>query len=139
MRDRPRPGQAGRPRERRRESADMSDSHGVALRVTERGPDMTVVEAHGEENPGAAAELRDGLVKLLSEGVPVLLDLTGLRLGWAPAPELFVTAVTAAGGWPLARLILYGADAGAAERLWACGVPESVPFAATLADATALV
>ena len=70
-----------------------------------------MVSAHGRVVPSAVPELRDSLVKLLADGVPVLLDLADLHLDWAPAPELFVTAVTAAGGWPLARLVLFGADA----------------------------
>jgi AraC-like DNA-binding protein len=117
----------------------MSQRPDVALRVTARVPGLTTAAACGDVTPAAVPELRDGLVKLLVEGVPVLLDVGGLRLGWVPAPELFVTAVTAAGGWPLARLVLYGADAQAAERLRACRVPDSVPLAATRDDAAALV
>ena len=117
----------------------MADPHRVELRPTLRTAGLTVVSAHGRVVPSAVPELRDSLVKLLADGVPVLLDLADLHLDWAPAPELFVTAVTAAGGWPLARLVLFGADAHSTDRLRACRVPDSVPLARTVDDATALV
>ncbi|MDT7579138.1 MAG: hypothetical protein QOK35_402, partial [Pseudonocardiales bacterium] len=117
----------------------MADLHRVVLRPILHAPGMTGVSAHGRLVPAAVPELRDSLVKLLADGVPVLLDLAELHLEWAPAPELFVTAVTAAGGWPLARLVLFGADAHATERLRACRVPDSVPLALTFDDAAALV
>lgn len=117
----------------------MADLHRVELRPTLYTPGMTVVSAHGRLVPASVPDLRDSLVKLLADGVPVLLDLAELHMDWAPAPELFVTAVTAAGGWPLARLVLFGADAHAADRLRACRVPDSVPLARTLDDAAALV
>ena len=61
------------------------------------------------------------------------------RLVPAAVPELFVTAVTAAGGWPIARLVLFGADAHSTERLQACRVPDSVPLARTVDEAASLV
>ena len=60
-------------------------------------------------------------------------------LEWAPAPEVFVAAVTSAGGWPYARLVLFGADGETAERLRSCRVPEAVFLAGTLEQAAALV
>ena len=117
----------------------MADPHGVELRTTLRGAGLTVASAHGRLVPAAVPELRDNLVKVLADGVPVLLDLADLRLDWAPAPELFVTAVTAAGGWPIARLVLFGADAHGTDRLQACRVPDSVPLARTVDEAAALV
>jgi AraC-like DNA-binding protein/anti-sigma regulatory factor (Ser/Thr protein kinase) len=117
----------------------MAEPSGVELRPTLQAAGLVVVSAHGRLVPSAVPELRDDLVKLLAEGVPVLLDLADLRLDWAPAPELFVTAVTAAGGWPLARLVLFGADVQGTDRLQACRVPDSVPLARTMDDAAALV
>jgi AraC-like DNA-binding protein len=117
----------------------MTDPHRVELTTTGQVAGAAVVAARGPVTPAAVVPLRNGLVKRLADGVPVLLDVSGLRLDWAPAPEVFVTAVTAAGGWPLARLVLFGADPHTAERLSACGVPESVPLARTLDEAVALV
>ena len=69
----------------------------------------------------------------------MLVDISGLQLDWAPAAEVFVTAVTAAGGWPLARLALFGADPAATERLRSCRVTEAMPVVATRDEAAALV
>lgn len=117
----------------------MADPHRVELRTTLYAAGLTVVSAHGRVTPSAVPGLRGGLVKLLADGVPVLLDIADLHLDWAPAPEVFVSAVTAVGGWPLARLVLFGADAHATDRLQACRVPDSVPLARTAEAAEALV
>jgi AraC-like DNA-binding protein len=117
----------------------MADPHRVELRETLRTAGLVVVSAHGRVAPASVVELRDGLVKLLADGVPVLLDVADLHLDWPPSPDIFVTAVTAAGGWPLARLALFGADERTAERLRACRVPDSVPLARTRDDAAVLV
>ena len=118
----------------------MAEPQGVTLVAADRPVGgARVVTARGRVSPQALTGLRDGLVKLLVDGGPVLLDVADLRLDWAPAPEVFVTAVTAAGGWPLARLVLCGADRPTAERLRACRVPDSVPLAGTAADAAELV
>jgi hypothetical protein len=51
----------------------------------------------------------------------------GLRLTWTPAVQVFPSAVSAMGGWPWARLVLFGADAGLAETLRAQHVSATVP------------
>jgi len=117
----------------------MADLHRVEVRTTGREAGSVVVCARGRVTSETSADLRDDLVKLLADGVAVLLDVSGLQLPWAPAPEVFVTAVAAAGGWPLARIALFGADPATAERLRACRVTESVPLAATVAEAADLV
>jgi AraC-like DNA-binding protein/anti-sigma regulatory factor (Ser/Thr protein kinase)/catechol 2,3-dioxygenase-like lactoylglutathione lyase family enzyme len=117
----------------------MADPHRVELRPVRSTIGFTVVSAHGRVTPSTMRELRDDLAKLLADGVPVLLDVADLHLDWAPAPEVFVSAVTAAGGWPLARLVLFSGDGHTVERLQACRVPDSVPLARTVDAATALV
>jgi hypothetical protein len=89
----------------------MADSHRVELRTVALEAERVVVTAHGAVARATSAHLLDDLVKLLINGVPVLLDVSELTLEWAPAPEVFVAAVTSAGGWPYARLVLFGADA----------------------------
>ncbi len=116
----------------------MAESH-VEIRTTRHEAGLVVASACGAVVQATAPNLVDGLVKLLVQGAPVLLDVSGLRLEWAPAPEVFVTAVTTAGGWPVARLALFGADQAAAERLRACRVSECVPLARTAEEAAALV
>jgi hypothetical protein len=58
----------------------------------------------------------------------VLADLSGLTCGWARAVEVFPSALQAAGGWPSARLVLFGADAALTATLRAARVPERVPL-----------
>ena len=117
----------------------MVDPHRVELETTGHVDGAVVVAAHGRVTPSVVAYLRDDLVKRLVDGAPVLLDVTDLYLDWAPAPEVFVSALAAAGGWPLARLVLFGADEHTVGRLRACRVPASVPLARTCDEAVALV
>jgi AraC-like DNA-binding protein/anti-sigma regulatory factor (Ser/Thr protein kinase) len=117
----------------------MADLQRVELTRNGHVAGAAVAAARGPVGPSAAVDLRHGLVKLLVEGEPVLLDVSGLRLDWTPAAEVFVAAVSAAGGWPAARLVLFGADPHLAERLRACRVTESVPLAASVDDAAARV
>jgi AraC-like DNA-binding protein len=116
----------------------MADAPWVELRTTCRAVGLVRASARGPVLRSTAPELRNGLAKLLADGVPVLLDVSELTLDWAPGPEVFVSAVTAAGGWPLARLVLFGAGEAATDRLRACRVSEFVPLAPT-AEAAALV
>jgi AraC-like DNA-binding protein len=116
----------------------MADAPRVELRATSTDAGVVVARAVGPVVGSTLVDLRDGLAKLLADGVPVLLDVSEVRLDWAPAPEVFVSAVTAAGGWPLARLVLFGADRAAAERLRSCRVTDAVPLALTAEEAAVL-
>lgn len=110
----------------------------VDIHTIRRDVGLVVASACGSLTGSTASGLRDGLTKLLADGVPVALDVSGLVLDWLPGPEVIVTAVTAAGGWPVARLVLFGASPAAADRLRSCRVTQSVPLAATLDEATTL-
>jgi len=109
------------------------------LRTTALDAGRVMVTAQGDVVRATSAHLLDDLVKLLIDGLPVLLDVSRLQLEWAPAPEVFVAAVSSAGGWPYARLVLFGADAPTAERLRSCRIPESVFLAGTREQAATLV
>jgi AraC-like DNA-binding protein/anti-sigma regulatory factor (Ser/Thr protein kinase) len=117
----------------------MADPHRVAVTLAGRSAGVLLATARGRVTPPAVPALRDTLIKLLADGVPVLLDVADLRLEWAPAPEVFVSAITAAGGCPRARLVLVGADEHTTERLRGCRVLDAVPSAPTAAEAAALV
>ena len=70
-----------------------------------------------------SAELVTGTVsKALHDVGRVLVDVSGLRVAWPPAVQVFPSAVEAMGGWPAARLVLFGADARLAETLRALRV-----------------
>ncbi|HEX8520015.1 MAG TPA: hypothetical protein VF667_10535, partial [Pseudonocardia sp.] len=66
----------------------MGGPQGVAVRPVGREAGVLVAAAQGEVTAATAVELRAGVDKLLAEGVPVLLDVSGLALTWAPAPEV---------------------------------------------------
>src|SRR3954454_22787253 len=116
----------------------MNDGQRVELRTTD-GAGPLVASASGPVVPSTSPDLLHGLVKLLGEGEPVLVDVSGLQLDWGPAAEVLVPPVTAAGGWPLARLALFGADPVDTERLRSCRVTEAMPVVATRDEAAALV
>jgi hypothetical protein len=90
----------------------------------------TVVRLRGPLSLSTAPRVGNLLVKLLAEGRPVLADLTRLRSGWAPAVEIFPMALRAGGGWPIARLVLFGADPELTRNMMAVRVPERVPLVA---------
>lgn len=116
----------------------MAEQH-VEIRMVRRETGYVVASASGPVVRSTTPRVLEGLAKLFAEGVPVLLDVSGLEFAWAPAPEVFVTAATAAGGWPLARLVLFGAGPAAGERLRSCRVTDVVRHAATVEEAAALV
>ena len=62
----------------------MSDVQRVELRTTD-GAGPLVASASGAVVPSSSPDLLHGLVKLLGEGEPVLVDISGLQLDWAPA------------------------------------------------------
>ena len=118
----------------------MSDEPALAvLRTHHRHRDTVVASLRGDLTLTSAVAVRKALTALLTEHSAILLDISGVALTWAPAPELFVSAVAAAGGWPSARLVLVGADQPTTNRLRACRVAESIPLAATERAAAMIV
>jgi hypothetical protein len=91
--------------------------------------DHTVVALSGPLSLSTAPRVGNALAKLLACGRPVLVDVGGLELGWRPAVEVFPAALRAGGGWPLARMTLFGADADLTEALHAVRADERVPLA----------
>jgi hypothetical protein len=110
--------------------------HGMAIEVggtvqieSRYGDDHTLVALSGPLSLSTAPRVGNTLTKLLALDQPVVVDLSGLDLGWRPAVEVFATALQAGGGWPLARMVLFGADADLAEALHTVRVDERVPLA----------
>jgi len=79
------------------------------------------------------------LSKALADTGRVLVDVSGLRLAWPAPVQLFPSILAAAGGWPGARLVLFGADAELAERYTALRVTMTVPLAPDEASARELL
>lgn len=98
------------------------------------GLDRAEVRFAGELRLGTAADVRRVLTKLLAAHGQVVVDLTGFRLTWPPAAQVFGAALATAGGWPAARTVLFGADPTTAAELDRQRVTRSVPL---VADRTA--
>jgi anti-sigma regulatory factor (Ser/Thr protein kinase) len=79
------------------------------------------------------------LAKQLLDRGRVVVDLSRASVGWGPVAQLFPTALAEAGGWPLARLALAGADPLTAKILQASRVHLTVPMASTVAGAARLL
>jgi anti-sigma regulatory factor (Ser/Thr protein kinase) len=101
--------------------------------------DFDILRLHGDLSLVTAGRVRTLLGKLLHDRGALVVDLAGLRLQRAPAAEVFPGALAAAGGWPVARMVLVGADAELAARLHAVRVHRTVPVVADLSDAPAVL
>jgi anti-sigma regulatory factor (Ser/Thr protein kinase) len=98
--------------------------------------DYDLLRLHGDLSVATARRVGSLLGKLLHNRGAVVVDVADLRLGWAPAVEVFTGALAAAGGWPAVRLVLAGAGAELSRRLRAA---RTVPVVADLADAAELL
>jgi anti-sigma regulatory factor (Ser/Thr protein kinase) len=108
----------------------------VVTEVTHE-PGHDVLRLAGPLSLATAPVVRATIGKLLAERGRVVVDLSALRLEWQPAVELFPAALAAAGGWPVARLVLAGARAKLTMALRAARVPSTVPLVTDLAAALA--
>jgi anti-sigma regulatory factor (Ser/Thr protein kinase) len=95
---------------------------------TSTQPDHDLVRLHGRLSLATLARVRTVLDKLLADRGAVVVDLAALRLGWRAAVEVFPAALAAAGGWPLARLVLTGAGPELAAALRSLRIPRTVPL-----------
>jgi anti-sigma regulatory factor (Ser/Thr protein kinase) len=78
-------------------------------------------------------------VKSLLDTGRVLIDLAGLCCQQSALITVFPAALALAGGWPLGRLVMYGAPDELGTMLVGAGVPETVPLADDLPTARALL
>lgn len=83
--------------------------------------------------------LREALVKSLLNVGRVVVDLSRLRTPQAAFVTVFPAALAAAGGWPAARLVLFGAEADLRAKLASTRTTDTVPLAADLASALIIV
>jgi anti-anti-sigma factor len=111
---------------------------GRALTVTlHRRPDHVTVTLGGELTAAGVGAITQTLAELLLDAGRVVVDLTDLQVGWVPGLQVFPSTLAAAGGWPVARLVLFGASPEVSGMLRAVGVTDTVPLAADRADALA--
>lgn len=102
--------------------------------VVERLGDDVVVRLGGDLSRSTAPVVARTLVPLLRGGAPVLADLSELSCGWTRGAGVFASSLEAAGGWPAARLVLFGADESLRAAMRTVRVPDRVPI---VADRTA--
>jgi anti-sigma regulatory factor (Ser/Thr protein kinase) len=101
--------------------------------------DCAVLRLRGRLSLRSSARIRELLVKSLLSAGRVLVDVSSLRCTQNSYLSVFPAALSAAGGWPSARLVLFGADAVLHSALASARIPETVPLAAYLVSARALV
>ena len=90
-----------------------------------------VLRLSGELTVRTGSRVREVLRSLLLDRARVLVDLTGLTAETPAAVAVFPAALAATGGWPSARLVLFGAGERMADALRRGGIVRSVPLAAT--------
>ena len=102
----------------------------LVAEVVRRDADSCVLALSGELSQGSVASATNAVSKALIDEGRVLVDLSGLRITATPAAQVFPSALTAVGGWPTARLVLFGADVELATSLATLRVTDTVPLAA---------
>ena len=116
-----------------------SDQFGLAVELVRRDAESCVLTLAGELSLRSAGTVCGAVTKALLEVDRVLVDVSRLRLTWTPAVQVFPSTLAAMGGWPWARLVLFGADPGMAASLSQLGVTSAVPLAADEPEARQLL
>lgn len=106
----------------------------LECRVEERDG-AVVVTASGLLSLRGSVHLRQALDKPLMDRGRVVADVSALRIVWPAAAAVFPTALSAAGGWPAARLVLACSDPARREVLRSARTGEWVPVAPDLGAA----
>src|SRR3954469_17401179 len=114
---------------RRRGCEMSSDDLGLTVERLRRDDGAWVLAVSGEFSLRSAGSVERGVSKALADTGRVLLDLSGLRLTWAPVVRVFPSILARAGGWPGARLVLFGAGPELARSMTALRVSTTVPVA----------
>jgi len=108
------------------------------LRITVRPAGrLVVVRLSGPLSLRTVGAVATAVAELLLDGGRVVVDLSAVRLQWAPALQAFPTTLAAAGGWPAARLVLLGADQAVGTAVRAMRIDQVVPLARDLPEARA--
>lgn len=116
----------GRPRRPLRVAVDQRDDH-------------VLIRLHGNLTLQGVPRVREVVVKSLLDTGRVVIDLSGLRCRQSALVTVFPTALARAGGWPAARLVMFGATEALRPLLASAGAPDTVPLAEDLAAAGALL
>lgn len=102
----------------------------LAAELVRRDADSYVLRLSGELSQASVESAAAAVSTALVDVGRVVVDLSGLRLTWLPAAQVFPSMLTALGGWPRTRLVLFGADAELTLSLTTTlGLTDSVPLA----------
>jgi hypothetical protein len=101
----------------------------LTAELVRRDADSCVLRLCGDLSRDSVGSAADAVSKALVDGGRVVVDLSCLRLTWLPAAQVFPSMVTALGGWPQTRLVLFGADAELARSLTTLSLTDIVPLA----------
>jgi anti-sigma regulatory factor (Ser/Thr protein kinase)/anti-anti-sigma regulatory factor len=101
--------------------------------------DAVVLQLRGRLSRRGKVRIREYIAKSLANTGRALIDLSGLHCSQTELLMVFPTALAAAGGWPSARLVLFGASAAVRSALVSVRIPDTVPLAAGVASAYALL
>jgi anti-anti-sigma factor len=97
--------------------------------AVDRDDDHALMTVRGELTVDGVGAVTQVLTELLLDTGQVVIDLSHLHVDWVPAVQLFPSTLAATGGWPFARLVLFGASPELARVLHAVGVTDTVPLA----------
>jgi anti-sigma regulatory factor (Ser/Thr protein kinase)/anti-anti-sigma regulatory factor len=111
---------------------------GLVVRVHEDFDDV-VIRLSGCLTLRNIPRVREAALKYLLGSGRVLIDVSSLRSLQTSFVTVFPAVLAVAGGWPSARLVLFGADDPLRSTLLSARIPKSVPVAADLAAARALL
>jgi anti-sigma regulatory factor (Ser/Thr protein kinase) len=120
------------------DAVPTTGDHTLAVRHDDRH-DLLVVAVRGPLSSSGGAALHRAVHTHLLDRGRVVVDLSGTTVPWGPVAGVFPEALAAAGGWPLARLVLACADPFTTRVLQAARVHLTVPLAASLAEARVLL
>ena len=101
--------------------------------------DHVVLQPRGYLSRRTHPQIRDAVVTCLLNTGRALIDLSSLRCRQTALVTVFPTALALAGGWPAARLVIFGADATLHLMIDAAGITDLVPLANDLPSARALL
>ena len=103
----------------------------LAVEVVD-GWDCAVVTLSGPLARCTVPQIEGAVGKALINRGCVVVDLTNVQLKWEPGLGVFATSLEQAGGWPDARMVLFGAAGELAAALDRSQVARTVPLAVDL-------
>ena len=117
----------------------LSDHPRLAIELVRRDADTCVLAVSGEVSLRSTGLITSAVSKALADSGRVLADVSQMQLTWTPAVQVFSSILASMGGWPRARLVLFGASADLTGVLTALRVTTAVPLAPDEATARRLL